>query len=70
VGISARTTPAASLTLADAYATAAYAMGTAAVDWIDTVDGYEAFLVGAGGAQSSSARWEGSVAPIIAAAGP
>jgi thiamine biosynthesis lipoprotein len=31
-----------SLTLADAYATAAYAMGDAARDWVESLDGYEA----------------------------
>jgi thiamine biosynthesis lipoprotein len=34
-----------SLTLADAYATAAYAMGDAARDWVETMDGYEALVV-------------------------
>jgi FAD:protein FMN transferase len=34
-----------SLTLADAYATAAYAMGDAARDWIESMDGYEALAV-------------------------
>jgi FAD:protein FMN transferase len=34
-----------SITLADAYATAAYAMGDAARDWVETLDGYEALAV-------------------------
>lgn len=38
-----------SLTLADAYATAALAMGEACVEWLADVDGYEAFAVTAGG---------------------
>jgi thiamine biosynthesis lipoprotein len=42
-----------SLTLADAYATAAVAMGAAALDWLDDLDGYEALLVDAGG----EVRW-------------
>jgi FAD:protein FMN transferase len=42
-----------SLTLADAYATAAVAMGAAARDWLDDLDGYEALLVDAGG----EVRW-------------
>jgi FAD:protein FMN transferase len=39
-----------SLTLADAYATAAVAMGPAALDWLSGLDGYEALLVDAAGA--------------------
>jgi thiamine biosynthesis lipoprotein len=42
-----------SLTLADAYATAAVAMGAAALDWLDDLDGYEALLVDASG----EVRW-------------
>jgi FAD:protein FMN transferase len=34
-----------SLTRADAYATAAYAMGDAARDWVEALDGYEALVV-------------------------
>jgi thiamine biosynthesis lipoprotein len=48
-----------SLALADGYATAAYAMGTVAVDWIDTVDGYEALLVDKSGTQLQSSGWQG-----------
>ncbi|MFC9427141.1 FAD:protein FMN transferase [Streptomyces sp. NPDC056987] len=33
------------LTLTDAYATAAFAMGEAARDWVESLDGYEAFAV-------------------------
>lgn len=43
-----------SLTLADAYATAAVAMGTPALEWLETMDGYEALLVDAGG---GDVRW-------------
>ena len=42
-----------SLTLADAYATAAVAMGTSALDWLGGLDGYEALLVEATG----EVRW-------------
>jgi len=42
-----------SLSLADAYATAAVAMGTPALEWLETMDGYEALLVDAGG----DVRW-------------
>ncbi|MDI2124822.1 FAD:protein FMN transferase [Yinghuangia seranimata] len=38
-----------SLTLADAYATAAFVMGPAARGWIETLDGFEAFAVLPGG---------------------
>jgi FAD:protein FMN transferase len=34
-----------SLALADAYATAAFAMGGAARDWVQSLDGYEAFAI-------------------------
>jgi thiamine biosynthesis lipoprotein len=34
----------------DAYATAAFAMGTGARDWVEELDGYEAFAVTAAGA--------------------
>ena len=33
------------LTLTDAYATAAFAMGPAARDWVESLDGYEAFAI-------------------------
>jgi thiamine biosynthesis lipoprotein len=39
----------AGLTLADAYATAAFAMGSAARDWVESLDGYEAFAITARG---------------------
>jgi thiamine biosynthesis lipoprotein len=42
-----------SLTLADAYATAAVAMGVPALDWLDDLEGYEALLVDAAG----DVRW-------------
>jgi thiamine biosynthesis lipoprotein len=38
------------LTLADAYATAAFAMGSAARDWVESLDGYEAFAITSRGA--------------------
>ncbi len=37
------------LTLTDAYATAAFAMGAAARDWVESLDGYEAFAITARG---------------------
>jgi thiamine biosynthesis lipoprotein len=46
-----------SLTMADAYATAAFVMGPAARRWIQTVDGYETLLVAADGTMQPSAGW-------------
>src|SRR6202050_1625750 len=37
------------LTLTDAYATAAFAMGSGARDWVESLDGYEAFAITARG---------------------
>jgi len=37
------------LAATDAYATAAFAMGSAARDWVESLDGYEAFAVTPGG---------------------
>jgi FAD:protein FMN transferase len=37
-----------SLTLGDAYATAALAMGAAAPAWLGSLDGYESYVVDAG----------------------
>ncbi|HEY1699966.1 MAG TPA: FAD:protein FMN transferase [Trebonia sp.] len=47
-GLASVTVVGPSLTLADAYATAAFAMGTAAMgsrDWIESLDGYEAYAI-------------------------
>jgi thiamine biosynthesis lipoprotein len=41
------------VTAADAYATAAFAMGPAARDWVESLDGYEAFAVAPDGS-----RWQ------------
>jgi len=40
----------AGLTLTDAYATAAFAMGSGARDWVESLDGYEAFAITSRGA--------------------
>jgi thiamine biosynthesis lipoprotein len=37
------------VTAADAYATAAFAMGAASRRWVESLDGYEAFAVGPDG---------------------
>lgn len=44
-GLASITVTGASITLVDAYATAAYAMGPAGRDWIEGLYGYEAFAV-------------------------
>jgi FAD:protein FMN transferase len=49
-GLASITVVGASLATADAYATAAFAMGTAARDWIQGLDGYEAYAITADGA--------------------
>lgn len=54
-----------SIVLADAYATAAYAMGPDAWAWMDTVDGYELCAVTATGDVIGSAHW-GDLAPAAA----
>ena len=50
VGLASITVVGASLAAADAYATAAFAMGPAARDWVESLDGYEAFAITPGGA--------------------
>jgi thiamine biosynthesis lipoprotein len=47
------------LGLADAYATAALAMGVDAPAWLATLDGHEAYLVDAGGNEWATAGWPG-----------
>ena len=57
VGYASATVIGASLTYADAYATAAFVMGTEALSWARTIDGYEAMLVSENGATCTSAGW-------------
>jgi len=49
-GLASITVVGARLAETDAYATAAFAMGPAARDWVEGLDGYEAFAVAASGA--------------------
>ncbi len=49
-GLASITVVGPALTLADAYATAAFAMGPAARDWAEGLDGYEAFAITPAGA--------------------
>ena len=48
-GLASLTVAGARLAATDAYATAAFAMGPAARDWVESLDGYEAFAVTPGG---------------------
>jgi len=50
-----------SLTRADAYATAAFVMGRAAVRWIAAVPGYAALVVAPDGTRATSTGWPGGV---------
>jgi thiamine biosynthesis lipoprotein len=45
------------LTDTDAYATAAYAMGDRALDWVESLGGYQALVVTPDGATRSTAGW-------------
>jgi len=48
-GLASITVVGSRLATTDAYATAAFAMGAAARDWVESLDGYEAFAVTPGG---------------------
>jgi FAD:protein FMN transferase len=48
-GLVSITVVGATLAATDAYATAAFAMGSAARDWVESLDGYEAFAITPGG---------------------
>jgi thiamine biosynthesis lipoprotein len=48
-GLASLTVIGSRLAAADAYATAAFAMGTAARDWVESLDGYQAFAITADG---------------------
>ncbi len=45
------------LTFVDAYATAAYAMGPAALAWVESLPGYEGLLVLADGSRHATSGW-------------
>jgi thiamine biosynthesis lipoprotein len=60
-GYASATVSGPSLTYADAYATAAFVMGARALDWADTVEGYEILLVGDDGSLTGSAGWSSTV---------
>ena len=48
-GLASLTVVGSTLAATDAYATAAFAMGPAARDWVESLDGYEAFAIATGG---------------------
>jgi thiamine biosynthesis lipoprotein len=50
VGLASITVVGVTLAETDAYATAAFAMGSTARDWVESLDGYEAFAITAAGA--------------------
>jgi FAD:protein FMN transferase len=56
--LAAATVTGPSLTRVDAYATAAFVMGRPALDWIDTVPGHAALLVGTDGSSYASGNWD------------
>ncbi|HTT92456.1 MAG TPA: FAD:protein FMN transferase [Acidimicrobiales bacterium] len=58
------------LTVADAYATAALAMGAKAPAWLDGLSGYEALVVGADGRGWSSRGWAALAAEGLSANTP
>ena len=48
------------LTFVDAYATAAFAMGEAAIHWLDSQPGYEALVVRTDGSTGQTVGWDGT----------
>jgi thiamine biosynthesis lipoprotein len=56
-----------SMTLADAYATAAFVMGRDAIEWIRDVPGYEVMLVTPDGTRMTSRGWTSATAEPSAA---
>ncbi len=57
-GLASITVVGARLAETDAYATAAFAMGSAARDWVEDLDGYEAFAITAAGATWQTSGFE------------
>ena len=55
--------PATGLAAADAYATAAFAMGPAARDWVEGLDGYEAFAITPAGAAWQTSGFRAYLVP-------
>lgn len=51
------------ISMADAYATAAFAMGRAAREWAGSLDGYEVFAVDADGATWQTSGFAAYTAP-------
>jgi FAD:protein FMN transferase len=61
-GLASVTVVGRALALADAYATAAFAMGAAARDWVEGLDGHEAFAIAADGSVWQTRGFGGYVA--------
>ena len=57
-GLASITVVGARLAETDAYATAAFAMGSAARDWVEDLDGYEAFAITAAGVTWQTSGFE------------
>ena len=62
-GLASITVVGAGLAAADAYATAAFAMGPAARDWVEGLDGYEAFAITPAGAAWQTSGFRAYLAP-------
>jgi FAD:protein FMN transferase len=61
-GLASVTVTGPSLTLADAYATAAFAMDGAARDWAESLDGYEAYAIAPDGSTWQTTGFAGYIA--------
>jgi thiamine biosynthesis lipoprotein len=62
-GLTSITVVGAGLAAADAYATAAFAMGPAARDWVEGLDGYEAFAITPAGSAWQTSGFRAYLAP-------
>lgn len=58
-----------SLTRADAYATAAVAMGARALGWLESVPGHEGLVIAADGTAAATSRFYASASPSAPASG-
>lgn len=57
VGLASLSVSGPRLAEADAYATAAFAMGTDALDWLEQLDGYHGFVVASDGTTRATCGW-------------
>lgn len=63
VGLASLTMVGSRLAVTDAYATAAFAMGPAARDWVESLDGYEAFAITPGGESWQTSGFQAYLSP-------